>query len=145
LHELLVTMIFDRDFQFISLIWNIICKMLKIKAKLFTAFHSKTNEQSEIFNQKMKRYLRVYVNHQQNDWADWLFMTEYASNAFISVSTQMSSFLANYEFESRMSFDQMKFDENIAKDRVNRFRERKIVFTMKNIWKLAREHMKKSQ
>ncbi len=145
MHELLVTMIFDRDFQFISLIWNIICKMLKIKAKLFTAFHSKTNEQSEIFNQKMKRYLRVYVNHQQNDWADWLFMTEYASNAFISVSTQMSSFLANYEFESRMSFDQMKFDENIAKDRVNRFRERKIVFTMKNIWKLAREHMKKSQ
>jgi hypothetical protein len=41
--------------------------MLKIKAKLFIAFHSKTNEQSEIFNQKMKRYLRAYVNHQQDD------------------------------------------------------------------------------
>ncbi len=87
LHELFITMIFDRDSQFISLVWDIICKMLKIKAKLFIAFHSKTNEQSEIFNQKMKRYLRVYVNHQQNDWADWLFMTEYAFNAFISVIT----------------------------------------------------------
>jgi hypothetical protein len=31
LHELFITMIFDRDFQFIFLIWNIICKMLKIK------------------------------------------------------------------------------------------------------------------
>jgi hypothetical protein len=41
--------------------------MLRIKAKLFIAFHSKTDEQSEIFNQEMKRYLRAYVNHQQND------------------------------------------------------------------------------
>jgi hypothetical protein len=53
----------------------------------------------------MKRYLRAYVNHQQDDWADWLFMTEYAFNAFISVVTHVSSFLVNYEFESRMSFD----------------------------------------
>jgi uncharacterized protein YqgV (UPF0045/DUF77 family) len=64
LHELLITMIFDRESQFISFVWDTICKMFKIKAKLFTTFHSKTNKQSEIFNQKMKRYLRVYVNHQ---------------------------------------------------------------------------------
>ncbi len=70
LHELFTTMIFDRESQFISLIWDTVCKMLKIKTKLFTAFHSETDEQSEIFNQKMKRYLRAYVNHQQDDWAD---------------------------------------------------------------------------
>jgi hypothetical protein len=64
LHELFITMISDRESQFISLVWDTICKMFKIKTKLFTAFHSKTDEQSEIFNQKMKRYLRVYVNHQ---------------------------------------------------------------------------------
>jgi hypothetical protein len=63
LHELLTTMIFDRESQFISLIWNTVCKMLKIKTKLFTTFHSETDEQNEIFNQKMTRYLRVYVNH----------------------------------------------------------------------------------
>jgi hypothetical protein len=67
LHELFITMISDRDSQFISLIWDTICRMLRIKAKLFIAFHSEINEQSEIFNQKMKRYLRAYVNHQQND------------------------------------------------------------------------------
>ncbi len=70
LHELFITMIFDRKSHFISLVWNTICKMFKIKTKLFTTFHSKTNEQSEIFNQKMKRYLRVYVNHQQDDWVN---------------------------------------------------------------------------
>ncbi len=64
LHELLTTMISNRDSQFIFLVWDTVYKMLKIKTKLFIAFHSKTNEQSEIFNQKMKRYLRVYVNHQ---------------------------------------------------------------------------------
>ncbi len=56
-------------------------------------------------------------------------MTEYAFNAFISIIIQMFSFLANYEFESRMSFDQIEFDENTAKDRINRFRDRKIIFT----------------
>ncbi len=138
-------MISNKDFQFISLIWNTICRMLKIKTKLFIAFHFETNEQSEIFNQKMKRYLRVYVNHQQNDWADWLSMIEYVSNASILTIIQMFLFLANYEFKSRMNFDQMKFDENTIKKRVNRFRKREIVFTMKKIWIFAKEHMKKSQ
>jgi hypothetical protein len=145
LHELFTTMISNRDSQFISFIWDTICKMLRIKTKLFIAFHSETNEQSEIFNQKMKCYLRVYVNHQQNDWVDWLFMIKYAFNAFISVITQMFSFLANYEFESRMSFDQIEFDENTIRKQITRIKNKKIVFIMKSIWKFAKEHMKKSQ
>jgi hypothetical protein len=145
LHELFTTMIFNRESQFISLIWDTICKMLKIKTKLFTAFHSETDEQSEIFNQKMKRYLSVYVNHQQNDWADWLSMIEYVSNAFVLITTQISSFLANYDFESRMSFDfNFSFDENTIRKRVQKFRNRKIVFIMKKIWTFAKKHMKKN-
>jgi hypothetical protein len=43
-------------------------------------------------------------------------MIEYASNVFISIIIQMFSFLANYEFESRMSFDlNVQFDENTAR------------------------------
>jgi hypothetical protein len=120
LHELLITMIFDRESQFISLVWDTICKMLKIKTKLFTAFHSQTNEQSEIFNQEMKRYLRAYVNHQQNDWIDWLSMIEYVSNVFISITTQVFSFLVNYDFESRMSFDHTSLKENTNRKRIQR-------------------------
>jgi hypothetical protein len=145
LHESFIAMIFNRDSQFISLIWDTICKMLKIKTKLFIACHSETNEQSEIFNQKMKKYLRAYVNHQQDDWIDWLFMTEYAFNVFISIITQIISFLANYDFESRMSFDSVQFEENTAKEQIHRFKEKNIVFTMKNIWKFAKKRMKKNQ
>jgi hypothetical protein len=72
-------------------------------------------------------------------------MIEYAFNAFISIIIQMSSFLVNYEFESRMSFDHVEFEENTIEDRVNKFRRRTIVFIMKNIWKFAKKHMKKSQ
>ncbi len=68
LRELLTIMIFDKKSQFILLMWNTICKMLKIQIKLSIAFHSKIDEQNEIFNQKIKRYLRAYVNNQQNDW-----------------------------------------------------------------------------
>jgi hypothetical protein len=145
LHELLITMISDRESQFISLVWDTICKMLRIKAKLFTVFHSQTNEQSEIFNQEMKRYLRVYVNHQQNDWVDWLSMTEYVSNVFISITTQVFSFLVNYDFESRMSFDHISLKENTNKKRVQRIKKREIVFIMKKIWEFVKAHMKKNQ
>jgi hypothetical protein len=68
LHELSSIIIFDRDSQFIFLIWKKMCQILRIKIKLSIAFHSETNEQSEIANQEMKRYLRSYCNYQQNDW-----------------------------------------------------------------------------
>jgi hypothetical protein len=93
----------------------------------------------------MKKYLRAYVNHQQDDWIDWLFMIEYAFNVFISIITQITSFLANYDFESRMSFDFVQFEENTAKEQIHRFKNKNIVFTMKNIWKFAKKHMKKNQ
>lgn len=64
LHDLSEIIVFDRESQFISLIWKIFCKILKINAKLFIAFHSETDEQSEITNQEMKRYLRSYCTYQ---------------------------------------------------------------------------------
>jgi hypothetical protein len=58
-------------------------------------------------------------------------MIEYVLNAFISITTQVFSFFANYDFELRMSFDFVQFDENTIKKRIQRFRDRKIVFIMK--------------
>jgi hypothetical protein len=72
-------------------------------------------------------------------------MTKYAFNVFISIITRMSSFFVNYEFESRMNFDHVQFDENTIKNRINKFKEREIVFIMKNIWKFAKKHIKKNQ
>jgi hypothetical protein len=67
LHELSSTIVSNRDSQFVSLVWKTVCKTLRIDVKLSTAFHFETDEQSEIANQKMKRYFRTYCNYQQND------------------------------------------------------------------------------
>jgi hypothetical protein len=64
LHELSSTIVFDRDSQFVSFVWKIVCKTLKIDVKLSIGFYSETDDQSEIANQEMKRYLRSYCNYQ---------------------------------------------------------------------------------
>ena len=43
-HELLKFFLSDRDIQFIFNVWNHLCQMLKIDAKLFTAYHSQMND-----------------------------------------------------------------------------------------------------
>jgi hypothetical protein len=34
---------------------------------MFTAFHPETDGQTEIVNQETKRFIRTYVNYQQDD------------------------------------------------------------------------------
>jgi hypothetical protein len=63
LHELSSTIISNRESQFILLVWKAICQTLKINVKLSIAFYSETDDQSEIANQKIKRYLRNFCNY----------------------------------------------------------------------------------
>ena len=40
----------------------------------------------------------------QDDWAKWIFMTEFADNDEVSSFIEVISFYVNKEFHSRMSF-----------------------------------------
>ena len=62
-HGLPSSVVSDRGPQFVSAVWKALCKILRINAKLSTAFHPETDGQSEIANQEMERHLRAYVNH----------------------------------------------------------------------------------
>jgi len=44
-------------------------KMLRIETKLSMAYHPETDGQMERTNQELEQYLRMYVNHRQNNWA----------------------------------------------------------------------------
>ncbi len=148
LHELSSTIIFNRESQFISLVWESMCRALKIDVKLSTTFHSKIDDQSEIANQEMKRYLRNYCNYQQNDWFEWLFMTEFASNAITSTFIELFVFMTNYEFESRMSFDSLDIDIDdrlFAKKRILTQKTKIIIDKMKNIWKFIKKKLVNAQ
>ena len=67
LHELSDTIVSDKDFQFISMIWKHMCARLRIKINMSIAFHFFTNEQTERVNQNVKRHLRTFCNYAQND------------------------------------------------------------------------------
>ena len=67
LHGLLESMILDRGLQFTVGLTRELNKMLGIETKLSTAYHLETDRQTERTNQKLEQYLRMYINHRQNN------------------------------------------------------------------------------
>lgn len=95
----------DRGLQFASDLWQQLCSDLGISPRLSTAFHPKTDRQTERANQTMKQYLRAFVSHQHDDWSDWLPMAQFAANNQQCESNQTTSFFAYAGHRPRCSFD----------------------------------------
>ena len=55
-HNLPESLMSDRGTQFTSDIWQHLCQMLKINAKLSIMYHFKTDEQTERVNAVIKHY-----------------------------------------------------------------------------------------
>ena len=70
LHGLPESMISDRGLQFAAGLTKKLNKMLGIETKLSTVYHLKIDGQTERTNQELEQYLRMYVNHRQNNWAE---------------------------------------------------------------------------
>ena len=104
-HGLPSTVISDRGPQFASRFWKAICEHLGIERRLSTGFHPQTDGQMERFNATMEENLRLYVNHHQDDWTDWLPLCEFAANNAASETTQVSPFFATFRTDPRMNFD----------------------------------------
>ena len=73
-------------------------KLLNIEGNFSTAHHPQTDGQTERTNQEIEQYLRIYVNHHQNDWAEWLPIAEFSYNNKIQSSTGQSPFLTLYGY-----------------------------------------------
>jgi len=76
------------------------------------AYHPQTDRQMERTNQELEQYLRIYVNHRQNNWAEWLAIAEFTFNNKMHTVTKMSPFQVNYRKELRMGFDIRKKRKN---------------------------------
>ena len=79
--------------------------LLGIQTKLSTAYHPQTDGQTERINQELEQYLRVFINHRQEQWPDWLGMAEFAYNNKIHAATKNSPFKVNYRQDPRMGFE----------------------------------------
>jgi len=67
LHRLPESVISDRGPQFTAEMMKELNKMLGIETKLSMAYHPETDRQTERTNQELEQYLRMYVNHRQNN------------------------------------------------------------------------------
>ena len=56
-------------------------------------------------NQELEQYLRLFVEHRQRDWPEWLATAEFAVNNKTHTATKVLSFMANYGRELRMGGD----------------------------------------
>jgi len=65
LHGLPKSIISDRGPQFITGLMRKLNRMLEIKSKLLTVFHSQTDGQTERVNQELEQYLRIFIDHRQ--------------------------------------------------------------------------------
>ena len=54
----------------------------------------------------------MYVNHRQNNWAEWLATAEFTFNNKVHTATKMLLFQINYRRELRMGFDIRKKGKN---------------------------------
>jgi len=70
LHGLPKSIILDRGLQFVAGLIRELNKMLGIESKMFTVFYPQIDGQTKRVNQELKQYLRMLIDHRQEQWPD---------------------------------------------------------------------------
>ena len=70
LHSLPKSIILDRGPQFVAGLIRELNKMLGIESKMFTVFYPQIDGQTKRVNQELKQYLRMLIDHRQEQWPD---------------------------------------------------------------------------
>jgi hypothetical protein len=78
----------DRDPRFISRFMQTLCKRMGIKVNASTAYHPRTDGQSERSNQWLEQWLRPWTNISQNNWCKYLPFAEFAHNSWHNETTK---------------------------------------------------------
>ena len=112
-------------------------QMLQINTKLSTAYYPQTDGQTERMNQKLEQYLRMFIDHCQEQWLDWLVTAEFAYNNKVQTSTKVSLFKANNGRDPYMGFEMRKKGKF---ERAKVFAKR-----IKEVYKKAEVVLRKSQ
>ena len=137
LHGLPESIISDRGPQFTAGIMRELNEMLEIKSKLSTVFYPQTDRQTERVNQQLEQYLRMFIDHRQEQWPEWLGTAEFTYNNKAYSSTQTSPFKTNYRQNPRTGFEGRKKGKYAGAE--------KFVEKMKEIQAEAKAVLKKAQ
>lgn len=147
IHGLPDSIVSDRGPQFVSALWSAVCHRLRILINLSTAHHPESDGQTERANQDVARFLRVFVNINQDDWNEWLPMCQFALNTTISSTTGVTPFFANNAYHPRMNFDAPKSPPAGASSAIltATLAGNEYVKKMEDITQILRENMRAAQ
>jgi len=141
-HGLPDKIISDRGSQFAVNVIQEMYKKLNIMVALSTAYHPQTDGQTERVNQDLETYLRLFINHRQDDWAKWLHLAEFAYNNRQHSTTKVSPFMANNLSQPRWSLEG-KFENMIHPGAEEQLKEMKEMENeLKACLNIAAEKMK---
>ncbi|WAQ88258.1 hypothetical protein PtA15_9A385 [Puccinia triticina] len=99
LHGTPKSIVSDRGSVFVSQITKELSQRLGIRLQPSTAYHPRTDGQSEIANKSVETYLRHFIGYHQDDWEPLLALAEFSHNNNRHASTGISPFKANYGFD----------------------------------------------
>ena len=102
LHSLSKSIILDKGPQFAIGLIRELNRMLGTKSKMLMAFYPQIDKQTERVNQELEQYLRMFIDHRQEQWLDWLGIVEFAYNNKAYSSTKTLFFKAIYGQDPRI-------------------------------------------
>ena len=86
----------DRGSVMGSDFWKTFWKHLSSMLTYTTSYHPEGDGQTERQNATLEEYLRCYCNWEQDDWAMWLDIAEFAYNDSVHATTGFTPFEVNY-------------------------------------------------
>jgi len=134
----------DRGPQFLSLFWERLCQLLRIKRRLSTAFHPQTDGSTERMNSVWEAYMRAFVNWAQQDWATLCPMAQIAIKGRDATSTGVSPFFLQHGYNVepiQLEIESPRQQE--SKTGVEKAQS--IVAKMKGVFELAQASMAEAQ
>jgi transposase InsO family protein len=139
----------DRGSQFVSLLWERLCEILKINRRLSTAFHPQTDGSTERMNSVWEAYVRAFISWAQDDWAPLCPMAQIAINGRDATSTGVSPFFLQHgyhvdplQLETPQGADRKKYN---SEERSEREKAEMIVAKFRDVFDLVQASMAEAQ
>ncbi|KAK4689460.1 putative transposase, partial [Tremellales sp. Uapishka_1] len=87
-------MVTDRGAVFTSRFWRAMTTLLGVESRYSTAYHPQTDGQTEIVNQWLEQFLRMYTAFDQSDWSALLPTAELCYNSTTHSTTGLAPITA---------------------------------------------------
>ena len=105
LHGLPTSIVSDRDTQFLSHFWRRVWRLANTKLDFSSAYHPRTDGQTEVVNFSLGNLLRSLVGDHLKSWDQKLYQAEFAYNRSVNRSTGFNPFYVVYGYNPRSPLD----------------------------------------